>query len=568
MISLPPVKLKEILTREGIIDSAKFDALFEEATRKRQNVVDLLISQNLLNEGLYLSLISKALGVTRVDFGETPIDESALRLLSEDVARQRKAIVFGRDASGFSVAMEDPTDLETINFLALKLGGSVKPFLVNDADLNRGLSLYEKQLTQDFKQVIEESIRESVRLKVKGDIKEAASDLPIVGLVNNLLAYAISSRASDVHFEALDDGVLVRYRIDGVLHEVVRMPKDIHPAVVARIKILSNLRVDEHIHPQDGRFRNKMGTAAVDIRVSMIPTFYGEKIVLRLLTAAALPLSFTELGMFDDTASIVREAISRTYGMTLACGPTGSGKTTLLYAMINILNRPEVNIVTIEDPIEYDMRYVNQMQVNVTAGITFANGLRSILRQDPNIVLVGEIRDSETAAIAIQAALTGHLVLSSLHTNDAPTAIPRFIDMGVPPFLIAAVLNTVSSQRLARRIHVECIESYTPEADLLDGLRVSLGRSEGTVPSLPKSFYRGRGCSACNNTGYLGRVGIFEVMRISERVRKLIISREFSLDTLRKTAREEGMITLVGDGLRKAQLGLTTIEEVLRVIRE
>lgn len=572
MINLPSAKLKEILVKAGTLDAETFDKFQEEATHKRQNVAEVIISQGLINLDYLYLLIAKALGVERVNLGAVGIDTKVLNKLSEDAARQRNAIVFGRDERGYyDVAMEDPTDLETINFLSLRLGGPVKPYLASDADLNRGFLLYQRQLTQDFKKIIEESIRESLRIKSKGetDLKEAAADLPIVAIVDNLLSYAVSSRSSDIHFEVLDDVILVRFRIDGILHEIIRVPKEIHPAIVARIKILSNLRVDEHTHPQDGRFRYDAGGNQIDVRVSIIPTFYGEKVEMRLLSSAQKPLSFTELGMLEDTAKLITEAISKTYGMVLVCGPTGSGKTTTLYSVMDVLNRPEVNIVTIEDPIEYDMRYLNQMQVNVAAGITFASGLRSILRQDPNIIMVGEIRDAETADIAVQSALTGHLVLSSLHTNDSATAVPRLMDMGVPQFLVAAVVNAVSSQRLARRIHLDCIESYSPSREMIDGISreietMNLSKSV----NIPKTFYRGKGCDACGHTGYQGRVGLFEVLGVTENVRKLIISPQFSLDSLRVLAKSEGMVTMLEDGLRKVEMGVTTIEEIFRVIRE
>ncbi len=570
MIALPPEKLKEILTKSGVLDREMFDALQDEAEHKRQDVGEIIISRGLINRDYFYLLISKALGVERVNLGAVGINEDVLHRVPEDVARQRNVIVFARDQNGtYEVAMENPTDLETIDFLTLRLGAPVKPYLATEDDLNRGFLLYQQQLTQDFQKIIEDNIRQSLRLKAKGNLEEAAADLPIVAIVDNLLSYAISSRASDVHFEVLDDAVLVRFRIDGILHEIVRMPKEIHPAIVARIKILSELRVDEHTHPQDGRFRYKVGGDTIDIRVSIIPTFYGEKVEMRLLTAAQKPLSFGELGMFDDTIKLITDATSKSYGMLLVCGPTGAGKTTTLYSVMNILNKPSVNIVTVEDPIEYDMRFVNQMQVNNAAGITFASGLRSILRQDPNIIMVGEIRDAETANISVQSALTGHLVLSSLHTNDSPTAIPRLMDMGIPPFLVSAVLNAVSSQRLTRKIHMDCIESYTPSKDLL--LNIEKQIRELNLPEevrAPKTFYRGKGCDACNHTGYLGRIGIFEVLNISEEIRKLIISPTFDLDVIRKKAREEGMITMFEDGLRKVELGMTTIEEVFRVMRE
>lgn len=571
MINLPPEKLKEILVRAGIISTETFQEVQNEASRKRQNVSDVLVSESIINRDYLISLIGQYLGVERINLSIVKVDEQVLNLLPEDVARRRKVIVFGKEPDGrFRVAMDDPSDLETIDFLTLRLGGPIRPYLATEEDLNRGFTLYGKKITQDFKKIIEESVRESLKIKARGGEAKDGEDLPIVAIVDNLLSYSVSSRASDVHFEALDDAVLVRFRIDGILHEIIKMPKEIHPAIIARIKILSGLRVDEHRAPQDGRFRYKIGGASVDIRVSIIPTFYGEKVVMRLLTAAQKPLSLSELGIFDTDISILESAIKKTYGMVLACGPTGSGKTTTLYSLLNMLNRPEVNIITIEDPVEYDMRYVNQVQVNVAAGITFASGLRSVLRQDPNVVMVGEIRDNETANIAVQAALTGHLVLSSLHTNDAPTTIPRFIDMGVPPFLISAVLNTIIAQRLVRKIHMNCIESYAPEPSILSTIthELVLAGVDSKTVKLPKTFYRGKGCSGCNFTGFVGRVGIYEVLNITEQIRKLIMSSDFSLDGLRALARNEGMATMFEDGIRKVERGVTTIEEVMRVIRE
>ncbi len=572
MIPLPSSKIKEILVNSGMIAPETFDALQTEAQRKRQNVVDILISEGLISRDYFLNLVAKNIGVERVNLSNVKIDEEVLKVLPEDIARTRQVIVFGKESDGrYSVAMEDPTNLETITFLNLRLGSGLKPYLASAEDLDRGFILYQRQATQDFQKIIEDSVRESLRSKAKG-LEESASELPIVAIVDNLMSYAISARASDVHFEVLDDVILVRFRIDGILHEIIRMPKEILPAIIARIKILSNLRIDEHTHPQDGRFRYKIGETAIDTRVSIIPTFYGEKIEMRLLPASQKPLSFTELGMSEGTMKLIETAIHKSYGMVLVCGPTGAGKTTTLYSVLNILNRPEVNVVSVEDPIEYDMRYVNQTQVNPAAGITFASGLRSILRQDPNIIMVGEIRDNETANISVQAALTGHLVLSSLHTTDAPTAIPRLMDMGIPSFLVAAVLNIVSSQRLARRIHLDCIESYVPDKTMVDSIYKQIKLSNPDVDlahlKLPKTFYRGRGCAACNHTGYLGRIGIFEILNITEEVRKLIIAPEFSLDTLTNTARVQGMITMFEDGLMKVERGLTTIEELFRVTRE
>lgn len=571
MISLPLSKLRDILAAPGIVSNETLEELYEEAERQKQNVINLIISQGLVKEDRLYTLIANSLGVEKINLGALKIQEDVLRLLPQDIAERRRVVLFRKETDGtLDVAMEDPADLGTVDFLKLRLKAQIKPFLATEDELNRGFILYQRQLTFDFKKVIEESIAASLASKTKDNLKEAAIDLPIVAIVDNLLAYAASSRASDIHFEVLDDAVLIRYRIDGILHEVIRMPKEVHPAVVARVKLLSLLRVDEHTHPQDGRFRHKVGNQVIDIRVSVIPTYYGEKVEMRLLSASQKPLSLNELGMFDDTIKMLEDSFTKSYGMIAVCGPTGAGKTTTLYSILNILNRPGVNIVTVEDPIEYDIRYVNQMQVNVAAGITFASGLRSILRQDPNIIMIGEIRDAETASIAVQSALTGHLVLSSLHTNDAPTAIPRLIDMDVMPFLVASVLNAISSQRLARRTHVDCIESYTPDAELILNVSNQV-KAMGLDPQkarVPKMFYRGKGCAACDNTGYLGRLGIFEVLKVTEKIRALIMSPDFNLDDLRKRAAVEGMMTMFEDGLRKVELGLTTIDEVFRVIRE
>lgn len=570
MVHIPKNRLKNILIGEGILDEETFEEIYEEAKRRKQDFEDLLISRAIIGKDYYYRLIAKALNVERVKLASIQIDEEVLNSIPEEIAREKGVIIFDKNQDGsYNVAMENPSDLDTINFLSLRLGAPVHPYLTSEEDLNRGFALYGQKQAQNFKKIIEEKIEESLRSEAKGT-EEAATDVPIVALVDNLLAYAVSSRASDVHFEILEDSVLVRFRVDGILREIVRMPKEIHPAIAARIKILAGLRIDEHSKPQDGRFRYDVGNKKIDVRVSVIPTFYGEKVELRILEASQKPLSFEELGMFEDTAQKVRDAIGKSYGMVLVCGPTGSGKTTTLYAIMNILNQPEVNIVTIEDPIEYDMRYVNQMQVNRAAGVKFSTGLRSILRQDPDIIMVGEIRDNDTASISVQSALTGHLLLSSLHTNDSPTAIPRLIDMGVKPFLVSAVLNAISSQRLVRTVHKQCIESYKPNENVYNAIKRQLDNIgvDSESVKLPNTFYRGAGCEACNDTGYEGRIGIFEVMPITEKIRDYIISPNFELDKLRRMAREEGMVTMFEDGIRKVERGITTIEELFRVIRE
>ena len=569
MTQIPDNKFKDILLADGLVAEEVFNNAATEASRLGNSIAETLISKNIITDDYFRNIVARYLNVPLVELEENKIDVNVLNLLPEEIARQKRALPFFRGEDGsISVALEDPSNLVDLEFLERYLKTRIIPYLTSENSLNIGFSLYGKSTVQNFKKVIEDNIKLSLRSKSKGD--DAAQDVPIVAIVDNVISYALSLRSSDIHMEVFKDYIIMRYRIDGVLHEILRVPKEVHPAIVARIKLLSELKIDEHSKPQDGRFRYKSAATLVDIRVSIMPTFYGEKIVMRLLRSTTRPLSFKELGMLDDTAKFLEDNIKKSYGMVLVTGPTGSGKTTTLYSVLSLLNKPEVNIVTIEDPIEYDINYVNQTQINPAAGITFANGLRSFLRQDPNVMMVGEIRDAETAEVAVQAALTGHLVLSTLHTNDAPTSIPRLMDMNVPPFLVSAVLNAILAQRLVRKVHLECIESYTPDKAVISAIKAQLEELnlDPNEVELPKRLYRGAGCAADGYTGYQGRIGIFEVLNISDGVRAIINDTEFSLDKLRQIARSEGMITMFEDGLRKAERGMTTIDEILRVIRE
>lgn len=569
MLQIPADKLKQLLIEAGIITAEAFEQVEEEARRLGAPVNDVLLSKNLVTLNYLAQITAAYLGVQHARLEERQLDQRFLRLLPEDIARQRKAVIFGQEQDGtLDVAMDDPGDLETIEFIERRFNRRVKAFLATDGDLNKAYALYGGELVTEFQKTVEERVRQALRSRAAG-VEEAAKDVPIVELVDSLLKHAISLRASDIHIEIQEDIILIRYRIDGILHEILKIPKQISPAIVARVKLLASLKLDEHTRPQDGRFRYKIGGGIVDVRVAIMPIFYGEKIEMRLLTAAQRPLSFEELGMFEDTVEILKENAKKTYGIVLVTGPTGSGKTTTLYSIVSFLNKPEVNIVTIEDPIEYDIKYINQTQINPQAGMTFASGLRAIVRQDPNIIMVGEIRDPETAEISVQSALTGHLVLSSLHTNDAPTAVPRLIDMKIPPFLVAAVLNAIIAQRLARRVCMSCIKSTKPSPEVIQAIKRQWEDMKiGAEFKPPKIVFKGEGCDACGGTGYQGRIAIFEILDVTENVRKLIISPEFSLDALRKIGRIQGMISMFEDGIRKAEKGLTTLEEVLRVIRE
>jgi len=568
-MDLPLDALKSLILGTGLVSEKDFDNAVKEAQRTEKDVVDTLVSRNYITRDYYAEMLAQYFKVPRVKLVGEKIPKEILNLIPEEIARTRNAIVFNKTDKTINVAMLDPINLETLEFLEKYTGYFVKPYLALEEDLQSIFAQYGQVVSSDFQKTIQESIQAS--LKLKGvEAEKAATEFPIVSLTDNLISYAASLRSTDIHIEPLADEDLIRFRIDGVLREIIRLAKEIHPAIVARIKILSNLQIDEHNKPQDGRLKYKYADTIFDIRVAIMPTMYGEKVEMRLLTSSTKPMSFQELGMLEDTIKIVENNITKTNGMILITGPTGCGKTTTLYAMLNKLNRSEVNIVTIEDPIEYELKYVNQTQVNPKAGIEFATGLRAFLRQDPNIIMVGEIRDKETAEIAVHAALTGHLVLSTLHTNDSPTAIPRLVDMGIPPFLLSATLNLVIAQRLVRKICPECIESYKPPQSVYQTINNQLKIIKGEFTKLfqPKLLYHGKGCPSCNFTGYRGRLAIYESFDVNEKVRAYIQRTDFSLDGLKKIAFSEGTRTMFEDGLSKAELGQTTIEEVMRVIKE
>lgn len=565
---IPKDQLKERLLKEGLVTEDQFNDALEESRRMNQEVGDVLVARQYITYDYLYKTLSDYFGVERAQLNNRGVDEKVLSLLDKKFVQEKKVIPFSKDADGtVNVAMEDPSDLQTIEFLEKKLNTRVRPYFASPQDLAVGYSFYSHKATENYKDIIQKNIEITLKQGIDKE-EEAAKQVPIVELVNNFIGYAAYLNASDVHIEAMQDGVLVRFRIDGILHEIMTIPKQVLPAILARIKLLGALKVDEHQKPQDGRFRYELGDGVVDVRVSIIPTLYGEKVVLRLLTASQRPLSLTELGMDDEMREKVEENIKKSYGMVLVTGPTGSGKTTTLYSILSILNRPEVNIVTVEDPIEYNIKYINQVQINPKAGITFASGLRSILRQDPNIIMVGEIRDEETAEIAVQSALTGHIVLSSLHTNDAPSTIARMLDMDVPPFLVAAVLNITMAQRLVRKICLDCIESYQVTESMRSSIKKQMEELHLPNKEVPKTLYKGKGCKTCNGIGYKGRMGIFEMLEMDDELRSIITSPDFTLEKVIERAQQKGMKGMFEDGLEKAALGQTTLEEVLRVIRE
>lgn len=551
--------LKKIIVDSGFISETEFDSANQSAQDLHKDIGDILVFRGLINEETLNKIVSEHLKVPYASVGKKSISEDTLLLVPEKLARTYRMVPFEKKDGKLSIAMENPEDFEALEFARRQTNLKIIPHYASGKDINRGLGQYKKSIKHDFDKVISENLRKA---SPEEDLAKAAEKLPIIKILDTILGYAVAERASDIHIETGDQEVVVRFRIDGVLRDIVKLPKGIEAALVARIKILSNLKIDEHRIPQDGRYKFNIDEEIVALRISIIPGFYGENVVARILHETARPLSLEELGLKGKGLELVRGSISRPHGMILVTGPTGSGKTTTLYSILNILNTIEVKICTIEDPIEYGIGRVNQFQVNPKTGMDFAAGLRALLRHDPDIIMVGEIRDQETAVIAVHSALTGHLVLSTLHTNDAAGAIPRFIDLGVEAFLLASTLNVILAQRLVRKICSSCIVKYAPESAVLKRLSKELGVSlEG------QKFYHGQGCDQCGQKGYQGRVGVYEVFAVTDKVRDAITHRATS-EEIQKVAVGEGMITMLQDGLDKVASGLTTIEEVVRVVRE
>ncbi len=520
----------------------------------------MLVYRGLLAEDMIGKLVAEYYHVPFVDLSHKMIPIDVLTVIPEEASATFHIIPFALSGSKLSIAMEDPSDLEAREFVKRKTGYKLDIYYGRSSDLVRALGQYKRNIKEVFTKIIQDNINAS---KSGGsDAAKMAEDLPIIRILDTVLEYAVAEGASDVHFEELEDAFLVRFRIDGILRDIVELPKNIHAGIVARIKILSLLKIDEHRIPQDGRFKFKLKESYIALRVSILPAFYGENLVLRILAESARPLSFEELGLTGHNLDLVKKNITKPHGMILVTGPTGSGKTTTLYSVLTILNTTEVKICTVEDPVEYGIKRVNQTQINPTAGLTFAAGLRALLRHDPDIIMVGEIRDQETAEMAIHSSLTGHLVLSTLHTNDAAGAIPRFLDMGVEGFLLASTINLVIAQRLVRKLCSRCIESYTIPPELKERLHSIVGNAE-----VSETFYRSHGCEECGMRGYKGRIGIFEILEVTEQMRSLIV-KHGSTDEIIKLGIANGMTPLIKDGINKASGGLTSIEEVLRVVRE
>lgn len=578
-------ELRDLLVSDGRVDDAKISELKERATNEKTNLSSLVISENLISEQELTVLYAKKLGIPFIEVAVNELDQETLKQIPENIAKLYKMVLFKGDINTREkhIAMEDPDDLQALDVLHKLFGQNIKIYIATHYNILSAIDQYRGNITNEISKVITESDEDNLNQEVRAE--EISEDSPIAQTVNLLIEYAIKNNASDIHIEPRNNYVSIRYRIDGVLREANRLPRRTINALVSRIKILSNLKIDERRVPQDGRFKITINGQVFAFRVSTLPIAEGEKVAMRVLDESSEPSDLEKLGFWGDALDAINEAIKQPHGMILVTGPTGSGKSTTLHSVLHLLNKPEVNISTIEDPVEYKLEGVNQTQVNPVAGMTFAAGLRSLLRQDPNIIMVGEIRDKETAGLAVQAALTGHLVFSTLHTNNAATSLPRLLDMGIEPFLIASVVRVVIGQRLVRCLTAEDSEAYEPDENekkeierifnirTVDDWRLIYAHlheaqnSRGIPPSDKLIFYRPKKDLPPENSGYKGRMGIYEVLKNTPEVQKMIVANATSED-LQKQAIGQGMISMQLDGLIKALLGLTSIDEILRVTRE
>lgn len=594
---IPDSLVEKLLAKSGSVTKEQLASLREQEINEKKPLQDLVIKGGLLSEKDLTKLYADEVDIPFVELNARDIKSEVLKQLPERIARQYNAVVFDVDKDGNKlVAMEDPDDIQALNFLQKQLGNKLKVHITTSSLLRAALDQYQGNISSELTKVIsdtDEAEDEAI------DENDLAEDSPIAQTVNIIIEYGIKAGASDIHIEPRENFVVVRYRIDGLLREANKLPRKLLGALVSRIKILSNLKIDERRAPQDGRFKVDVNGQVYALRVSTLPILDGEKVAMRILNESSKPADFAELGFWGTALGDLRQAITQPHGMVLVTGPTGSGKSTTLFSVLSSLNTPNVNISTVEDPVEYHVVGANQTQVNPVAGMTFTNGLRALLRQDPNIIMVGEIRDGETADLAVQASLTGHLVFSTLHTSNAATCLPRLLDMGVEPFLIASTVRVVLAQRLVRRLCVECRETFRPDEATLKrldkafnlggnggikhmheletfALRDGIGKAStakaastndlSTTASSISRLWKAHddGCDACNHSGYKGRIGIYEVLTNSPAIQKMIVGGSTS-EAIEQTAISEGMLTMQLDGFVKALRGQTTIEEVLRV---
>ena len=560
---IPKDKLKKLVLKSGLVDPIELEQAEKSSRDLNKPLEDILIERGVILEKFLGQTIAAEIGYPYADLRDHKIRKELLELLPEDTATKRKAVVFDKEGSRLKVAFEDPRDIKSVDYVKKKLSAPILVHYTFPSVINELLDQYHKDIKKSYQKIIEENISVA-----KNEGAVGGEDLPVVKILNSILEYAASERASDAHIENIGDRIITRFRVDGKLRDVLELPTAIQSGLITRIKIISNLRTDEHRIPQDGRFRFKHRDDDISVRVSILPTNRGEDAVLRLLSAASRPKTLEDLGLSGINLRLVKEGMLISHGLILSTGPTGSGKTTTLYNILSLLNTASVNICTIEDPIEYGLERVSQMQINPKAGLTFASGLRSILRHDPNIILVGEIRDQETAEIAIHAALTGHLVLSSLHTNDAISTIPRLYDLGAQSYLIGSTLNLIISQRLIAKNCTSCLVKETIKKGVLEDIAKEFGKEliadfiSGKVEAR-----KGKGCPECSGSGFRGRIGIFEVLKVSDSLREMIFEKS-SIQTMLTQAKKDGFKLMAEDGLEKVAAGLTTIEEVLQAVRE
>ena len=585
--------IESILKQGGVVDEPQLADLKLIAERSKQTLQETAIEQKVISEEDLTKLIGDYIGVPFVRIEPKDIPEDILKRIPEHIARQYNVVLFEKNEDdSLSLAMEDPDDVQALNFIQKEIGYNTKVFLATKSNILDCLENYRGNINAELDEVI--AVQKDVSAEDQNVSQDDfAENSPIAQTVNLLLEYAIKSNASDIHIEPREDYVQVRYRIDGVLKEVNKLPRNVHGALVSRIKILSNLKIDERRVPQDGRFKIKVSGKQYALRVSTLPIADGEKVVMRILDESNQAVKLDQLGYWGLSLATVKDAMAQPNGMILVTGPTGSGKSTSLFSVLSELNTPDVNISTIEDPVEYKIPGVNQTQTNAKAGMTFASGLRALLRQDPNIIMVGEIRDGETANLGVQAALTGHLVFSTLHTNNAATCLPRLLDMGIEPFLIASTVKAVIGQRLVRRLCMNCRQEYTPNEEEIKyitemfkintesikkihnleeqafedkiGGDTPMGSTDLGIEHLWKP--NPEGCDECGHNGFKGRVGIYEVLGISIPIQKMITANATSND-IQDQAISEGMVTMQMDGLIKSLRGITTVDEVLRATRE
>lgn len=557
-------KLKELLLRPGHLSGEQFESALKEAEKGKTDLEDILVERDLIKDIQLGKLISESLGVKFMDLSINKIKDNVLNFIPELMARSAGAVAFSQSKDGVKVGMRNPLDIKIRHALEKRIGKKIFPHYITKRGLESALGQYKAGLREDFEKVLK-------KLDNSETGREERDEL-VVKMVDMLFQYGYENGASDIHIEPYREKVVVRFRVDGVMHDVLEIPKRMMDIMLSRIKIMAKMRTDEHRAAQDGKIRFiAKGGEEVDVRVSMVPVTEGENVVMRLLAAQTKQFSLTNLGLFEKDLEKVRRAIKKPWGMILVTGPTGSGKTTTVYAVMKILNKREVHISTIEDPVEYNIEGISQIQVNPGTNLTFAKGLRAIVRQDPDIIMVGEIRDEETADIAVNSAMTGHLVLSTLHANDAATTLPRLMDMKIEPFLIASTVNVVIAQRLVRKICEKCRVSYNLSEEekkiISDDSKLRAVFNSLGYKNLDKVIlYKGLGCKECGNTGYFGRVGIFEVLEMDEEIKKLVIKRARS-DEIMAAARENGMTTMFEDGVDKMFRAITTLQEVLRVTK-